>query len=574
MHIALGIGIGKEGALGGESPPAPGPAVDLIFTGAGTNDAIVDATSLTAGVIGSLTGWSAWGFTYNNPLKHTHVRGTAYVRRTPISLGGVNYDGTGTKNIEFDLSEALVQDTPPLLDNYNISPPVGTTGSYTATGLVKFGAIFGDNDVNFDVVYIPNGSGWSAMQYGVLTGPIQRLIVHGQVSGVSKNGQAIIIPDTSKVYSWTMHSDVPNQLNQLLLVDNATGDVIGTSQAHNDAGEIAYLIWQDYLLSVHSGGGAITVGLTGLALTVPAFPLETDLIIPIPTSVLASQSGGTSVLLTWTSPCQCVKIERQHNGGAWSVIQSNYDSYLAGNSGQYSDTGLTNGDTYGYRVSALVGDSLSSDPSSVSSVTLSTSLIAHTAASGSPVTTSDLNTTGANLIVMAIANYGSAPVITPSDSKGNTWTKLTTYHGAGGQNAYLTLYYCYNPTVGSGHNFTNNDGLGSIAVQAWGGLASSPFDQENGNSTIGSDTDVPTNSITPSQANTIVIAAAANYSEGVTVSVNNGFTKSDGVPSSPGYVSVVMAYLPPPSTTAPVDATFSFSVNNSNLSAAIANFKY
>jgi len=185
MHIALGIGIGKEGALGGESPPAPGPVMDLILLGSGTNNAIVTPASLLAGTIGSLTGWSAWGRPIHNPLEHTHVRSGAFVRRTPISNGGTNYDGTGAKTIEFNLTEALVLASSPLYEGFNIIPPAGI-GDITMTGLIKFGGSYDSGNTNFDTVLFYNG-GYCSMQYGTRFGDANVVYLESQLSGGERN---------------------------------------------------------------------------------------------------------------------------------------------------------------------------------------------------------------------------------------------------------------------------------------------------------------------------------------------------------------------------------------------------
>ena len=102
------------------------------------------------------------------------------------------------------------------------------------------------------------------------------------------------------------------------------------------------------------------------------------------------------------------------------------------------------------------------------------SLIAHTA-TGSAGTTSGINTTGANLIVVTVAYDTQSGV---SDSNGNTWTALTAQSGS--QDGNARMYYCFNPTVGAGHTFTSAQGYGAICVSAWSGAATSPQDQQNG----------------------------------------------------------------------------------------------
>jgi hypothetical protein len=110
-------------------------------------------------------------------------------------------------------------------------------------------------------------------------------------------------------------------------------------------------------------------------------------------------------------------------------------------------------------------------------ITVVATTIGVTGANGA--TTSGIDTTGANLIVLAPAWFTPAADPTISDSKGNTWTALTKRTGI--QTA-SRLYYCVGPTVGSGHTFTVSDtgiypALGVVAVS---GAHASPYHSENG----------------------------------------------------------------------------------------------
>ena len=128
-----------------------------------------------------------------------------------------------------------------------------------------------------------------------------------------------------------------------------------------------------------------------------------------------------------------------------------------------------------------------------------------------PGTTSSINTTGSNLIVIFTAEY-SAPVQAPTDSNSNTWTPLTEYNGV----ERIRGYYVLSPTVGSGHTFTNNNATNSLfAVAAYSGVAS--FDQESG-----SGTNVP-GSITPSADNALLLTGLA-CGLGATHTIDSGFT--------------------------------------------------
>lgn len=171
------------------------------------------------------------------------------------------------------------------------------------------------------------------------------------------------------------------------------------------------------------------------------------------------------------------------------------------------------------------------------------SLLVHAAAGAvSNATTAGIDTTGTNLIVVGISQYQAVTIGSLSDSKGNTWTPLTAQSILNSQ--YCQLFYCFGPTVGSGHTFTWNgtSNFGSIAVAGFSGAAASPFDQQNGATNKGVTT-LQTGSVTPSVANELIITACSFGASGV-ASINSGFAITDQI----NYLSgtregVALAYL-------------------------------
>lgn len=151
---------------------------------------------------------------------------------------------------------------------------------------------------------------------------------------------------------------------------------------------------------------------------------------------------------------------------------------------------------------------------------LVSSVVAAGNGAGNNVTTGNINTTGADLLVAGIADYAILSPDTISDNKGNTWIGLTAITGA---TARWHFFYAKNPTVGTGHNFTQSGGgYGAIFVVAYSGSdLTAPFDVENGQTTTGSSGQA--GSVTPNQANSLVVFGGntwpGNYS-----SVNGGFT--------------------------------------------------
>lgn len=119
-------------------------------------------------------------------------------------------------------------------------------------------------------------------------------------------------------------------------------------------------------------------------------------------------------------------------------------------------------------------------------------------------TTSSLDTTGANFLLVSIA-YNNTPAV--SDSKSNTWTPLTLFPAGGNK---VRFWYVENATVGTGHTFTvSGSSIFCCAIfTAWSGVKTTgAFDQEAGHEGIGFDDTTPqTGPITPTENNELVVA--------------------------------------------------------------------
>lgn len=141
----------------------------------------------------------------------------------------------------------------------------------------------------------------------------------------------------------------------------------------------------------------------------------------------------------------------------------------------------------------------------------------------SNVTSGSINTSGANLIVVHIADYGGTGLGTLSDSKSNTWTALTGFSQGGGSTSQI--YYCYNPTTDAAHTFTYSSGstiYPTIQVMAFSGSASSPFDAQNGNGQNFGST-LTTGSVSPSVDNELLVAGCAMLASATISSIDSGF---------------------------------------------------
>lgn len=192
--------------------------------------------------------------------------------------------------------------------------------------------------------------------------------------------------------------------------------------------------------------------------------------------------------------------------------------------------------------------------------------------------TSAIDTTGANLIILAVNRF-FVGAQTVSDNKGNTYTALTLWPNASPTAENLRMYYVYAPTVGSGHTFSVTSSPGdscypSLEVAAFSGASASPFDQQNGTSSITTGTSRQTGGATPSENNELVIAAMMCGTAGrpSAASIDSSFvitSQQAGVTSQ--CVGGALAYKIQTSAGAE-NPQWSWSGSSTNL-AAIATFK-
>lgn len=187
------------------------------------------------------------------------------------------------------------------------------------------------------------------------------------------------------------------------------------------------------------------------------------------------------------------------------------------------------------------------------------------------VTAGTFDTTGANLIVLVIADYvgfGASP--TPTDNQSNTWTGLTAQTGAG--STHCRIWYVYNPTTSATHTFTSPDTgqarFPVILMAAFSGAVASPADQQNGNTDTG--TSLATGSITPSENEELIISGIAfNATGGATV--NESMTETNDQAYNAGVnMAGVMAYKIQTTATA-INPTWT--ISSSEGAAVVASFK-
>jgi hypothetical protein len=155
---------------------------------------------------------------------------------------------------------------------------------------------------------------------------------------------------------------------------------------------------------------------------------------------------------------------------------------------------------------------------------------------GDPVVTTGINTSGANLIVVAESWYNPEGQPTLTDSKNNTWTQIGSTQTD--STCSVALYYSYAPTVGAGHTFTlTGSNYDTIQVEAWATAGASPLDQVSGAGAS------QPGSVTPSQNNELITVAGCTGSSAVTPSINQSFTITNAYDRNADSMGGGLAYI-------------------------------
>jgi hypothetical protein len=176
-------------------------------------------------------------------------------------------------------------------------------------------------------------------------------------------------------------------------------------------------------------------------------------------------------------------------------------------------------------------------------------------------TTGTLDTTGANLTVIISANWGDTSA--PSDNKGNTYTA-----GFVSSNGLFRMYYCINPTVGTGHTFTKGGNAPAIAAFAYSG--NTPTFDQAATGVTGNGTSAAVGSFTPANNGSLIISGVMAEGIDKTFSVDSGLTKQEDVYAGGAY-NLAAGDLMPQTTAASINPTWSWS-DTDNYSAGALVF--
>lgn len=151
-------------------------------------------------------------------------------------------------------------------------------------------------------------------------------------------------------------------------------------------------------------------------------------------------------------------------------------------------------------------------------------------------TTSSINTSGANFIVVSVFGFATGAPWAVTENKGNgAATDLTNYPQSSASDVRIS--YWTNPTVGSGHTFTvtGASSFSGVCVAAYSGMVtSSVLDSGTDVGTSSGTTTCQAGSITPSSGKKVVIAAMAGNSATATDSIDSSYVQDGDVALSGG----------------------------------------
>lgn len=138
---------------------------------------------------------------------------------------------------------------------------------------------------------------------------------------------------------------------------------------------------------------------------------------------------------------------------------------------------------------------------------------------GSNVTSASIDSTGANLLIVVLADAGASTNL--SDNKGNTWQPKTSYLD-GSSVTSVRIFLSVPTSVGSGHTVTvSGTTLPAVAFAAFSGANASPFDTVVG--TGGNSNSPAAGSITPGAANYLIVNGVSWFDTSGTSSVDSSF---------------------------------------------------
>ena len=173
----------------------------------------------------------------------------------------------------------------------------------------------------------------------------------------------------------------------------------------------------EYRISATDAGGS----------SATSSPLTDTTYLPAPTGLAAMAASATSINLTWASDpgATSYKLERSPNNTTWTALAPS--PALTGASIGYTDTGVTTGATFYYRISAIDAVGTSSASSVANALTYTTA----------PTVTAVSKSASEIDLSWGTAVGATSYTLQTSVDGGNTWTGLTTANTNTYQNTTL-----------------------------------------------------------------------------------------------------------------------------------------
>lgn len=343
-----------------------GTPVDLFLDFEnGTAGDILTTANLTAATRGNTSGtWDYEGL--SDPLTHTKLHASNLDRRTPLAVLGVDYDGSGTRCVRFDMEAAgNYSGGAHPYDRFKWIPPgglsiydVSVTARYLFAADLSRAATGGTvGSVQIDLINIQHGE-FTVVQYR-FDGTTHSVLAHTSSTGGGGSivAGSVAIPAATPVCVTLRRSSTLNRV-EVVVTHGTTGALIGTAGYDSvDAdGAVTQIVFGNYLIF---GGGTIDIDNVAFDWTNAALPLE-PITVPDVTGIALDQTASNTVRMSWTGDGLYYVIERKTGAGSWSVLDAYYfDSSPVAADGrvqEYVDSTGSNGDVYTYRVKAVVGD--------------------------------------------------------------------------------------------------------------------------------------------------------------------------------------------------------------------------
>lgn len=324
------------------SPPISSTPVDLLFQWTGTQG-LLTTNIVVASEIGADKGVVNYIANLTS-LEHTILTNESFTSKFLFNIGGVLHSN-------FPQSVVFDEDIATRFEGV-VWTPSEIHSNLTIQGVFSF--VTGGTSVNWDLIDIQGGN-FSVVEKSDNPGN-NYLLAHGDSGGTTKVGSTFNLLN-NRNYIINLRHHLPPQLAEVMIVDEATGFLVGSSIAASTITNVAYVNFiEDYLWSSGATGN-IRVRYEAFDWSNAAMPIGPDpAVLPV-TNLIATQIATNQIDVAWGSPAYsgvaivyCDFLLERNDGTNWFIVRTNTDT-------TFSDTvGLVFGATYTYRVTCKAHD--------------------------------------------------------------------------------------------------------------------------------------------------------------------------------------------------------------------------